>query len=125
MSTYGSAAYGSDSLGGGGGVSWQTFFIALDPLTIGLQSRTVNYNGSAEGYVVRWHKQQVNIPPLFQAKIYTHNSEGESPQLQATLGEADDTETVVGTRAFITVEIESSANVSEGDCLITGREVVE
>ena len=124
MSTYGSSSYGSDSFGGGGGAGAQVFFLASESLVIGSQSRTVAYGGLAELYAVHVHMDGFFTDPAREARIYTSTSEGESPQLQAILGEALESECIIGARAFITVEIVSTENLDVGGMLITGREVV-
>lgn len=122
MSTYGSSAYGSDSLGGGGGAGGQVFFTAEEPLVTGLQSRTAAYVGQQSLYAVKMHIPSTSA--ISQIKVYTSTSEGETPQLQVTLGPSLDAESVVGAAAFITVEVEAPSNLSSGGMVITGREVV-
>lgn len=125
MSTYGSSAYGSDSYGGGGGNDGQTFFAPAPgmPLSAGLYRRTVGYGGAAENYAVRFVLQTVGVPPDRQFKVLTSTAESEEPQLQVTIGESLEAETVVGARAFITVEAEFFG-LAPQDFWITGREVV-
>lgn len=119
--SYASAAYGSTSVSGISS-ALQTFFSPQEDLTIGAYRRTVEYTGNADYYQVLLHMVSFGEEPLREMRILTHNDPGETPQLQATLGEAFYSQSIVGAARFIVVELELLAELSQIDVAITGSE---
>lgn len=89
--SYGSGAYGSTAYGGSANaVNEQVFFpiLAEDLAPDVLHERVAFFNGPEEFYeiLIRQGSENPSGPNGAEYKIYTSHGEGETPQLQTTVG---------------------------------------
>lgn len=98
---YGSAPYGSSSLGGAAASEWFTFFTltSRDPGTF---EATLEFAGSEPFYSIFAQSVGGTIGGLFEA--FTYNDPSETPQSQGVFGgDFGFLQSVIGSARFITV----------------------
>ena len=119
---YGSFSYGSASLGGLP-ASQGTFFYPGEFLNTGVYRRTLEYTGTAQFFAIVTVMNSESDEILRLMRIYSHNDESETPQLQTTTGvESFYTQSIIGAARFIVVELELFANLNPVNITITGGE---
>jgi hypothetical protein len=110
--SYGSAAYGAAAYGGSAGSDLQVFFALRfrDPGIL-YESRA-EFTGSSEFYEIL--TRQADEEPNIEFKIYTSHGEGETPQLQTTVGAGGPTQSIIAAAPIIIVTAEMAGITVNG-----------
>lgn len=124
--TYGTTSYGGASYGGNANsLGEQVIFPLLGSNYAPdvLHERTVQFNGSTPFYevIIRQGSENPSGPNGAEYKVYSATSEGETPQLQVTLGGVGST--IIGAAPIIVVTalVDSSIWVAGLNFSVFGR----
>lgn len=116
---YGSSAYGAAAYGGGANANNEQVFFSYtvrDP-NIVYEAR-VDFSGPEEFYEMLTRQGIEETPVLY--KIYTSHGEGETPQLQTTVGGGGPTQSIIPATAIIVVTAEIQA-LEPNNFAVVGR----
>lgn len=122
--SFGTSAYGGASYGGSANANNEQVIFQLDQYVSDvLHERNVLFTGITEFYeiLIRQASENPSGPNGAEYKIYSSTSEGESPQLQVTVGGSG--QTIIGAAPFIfvTALVDSAVWISGLNFSIVGR----
>lgn len=124
--SYGSSAYGGSTYGGIANSANEQVFFPVIPDNYApdvLHERTVLFTGSEDFYEILFRQGSENPsgPNGAEYKVYTAESESQTPQLQVTVGGVG--QTIIGAAPIIVVTalVDSSVWVSGLNFSIVGR----